>query len=116
MATLCLKLYNIYCHVRTYIFIFLLLCLSLLRYPLSGGEASFSPADNLFTTLRVTLAAPDVVAIRNDSGIATVRSDTFLALSLGAVADFSGNLLDVATSPVIMAARYVCMQYEILLC
>lgn len=92
----------------TYIFIFLLLCLLLLRYPLSGGEASFSPADNLFTTLRVTLAAPDVVAIRNDSSIATVRSDTFLALSLGAVADFSGNLLDVATSPVIMAARYVC--------
>lgn len=80
------------------------------RYPLSGGETSYSPTDNLFTTLRVTLAAPDVIAIRNDTSIATVQSDTFLVLSPGAVEDFSDNPLDVATSLGNMAERY-CMQY-----
>ena len=85
----------------------MLLCLDLiLRYALSGGEASFSPADNLFTTMRVTLAAPDVIALRNDSSIATVRSDTFLVLSPGAVADYSDNPLNVVTSLGIMAERY----------
>ena len=77
---------------------------------MSGGETSYSPADSLFTTLRVALAAQDVIAIRNDTSIATVQSDTFLVLSPGAVADFSDNPLNVTTSRGIMAERYVHMQ------
>ena len=64
----------------------------------------------------MTLAAPDVIAIRNDTSIATVQSDTFLVLSPGAVADFSDNPLNVTTSVGIMAERYaICFQLELII-
>ena len=75
------------------------------RYTLTGGEASYSPSDSLFQTLRITLSAVDVVALRDDNSVASTPANTYLALSDGAVSDHSRNPLLVSSNLGTMAAR-----------
>ena len=75
------------------------------RYTLTGGEASYSPSDSLFQTLRITLSAVDVVALRDDNSVAATPANTYLALSDGAVSDYSSNPLLVSSNLGTMAAR-----------
>ena len=70
-----------------------------------------SPSDNLFNTLRVYLAAEDVVILRDNDMLATSTGDTFLVLKNAAVADFSNNPLVVITNQGIQASRLVIYVY-----
>jgi len=66
-------------------------------YPLTGGTASFNPDDPLFTTLRINLGSEDVLALQNNSDIATLRSNSYLQLATSAVSDFNENGVQATT-------------------
>ena len=57
----------------------------------NGGTPVVDSSDETLSTLIIELAAEDVIAIQNETAIASIDQNTFISIEIGAISDFSNN-------------------------